>query len=559
MIIKNITIQNFRSYGPEGFTLSFSDDTNTLIGENNIGKTTIVEDLKRILTPEHVWDKEDYHARDLTKEIRITIDCLLDDGQIQKIIRILELPYSVEFFKNNFAKSLQYSFHVKIGSSLIKIKLGELNIEGPLGFVGERLPNETINTFFNWSDIIRWISEHETILPINAINYAIADFKVSREYLKDEPRIVGFAFPTETAGKLVEVIKEKVVILEEFREKPQSALNDLSSSPNGRDLVSVLFYLKNGEIKERKKYTEIQKKFSDIFPHLKIEIIASGGQYRVEIQKNHIASTTFYIGSGIIQVLFILSHVIAHPDKILVIDTPELQLHPHIQRMLGRHLQLSKGSQIILLTHSQYFLPVSKESRIIRFIQENGITRTIYPEEEYFTPSDFNIYDQILTIDNKEFFFSRFVLLVEGLSDQWVMQEFSSAEGFDLDEHGISIVPVNGNQNFIRYPKILEGYEIPWMIMADTDNEKKIIKTLEKVKSQFPKAEVYLLTGEIENILDKKMIIEGKRLFGEGSDSKNKPLVDRYAAKKMLENKLPIPDEIKEVIHALKRELGGVK
>ena len=555
MIIKNITIQNFRSYGPEGFTLSFSDDTNTLIGENNIGKTTIVEALKKILTPEYNWDKEDYHARDLTKEIKITIECVFDDDQIQKIINILELPYSLEFFKENFAQPSQYSLHVIRRSSVIKIKLGDLNIEGQLGFVGERRPDENIYTNFNWSDITRWITDHKETPPIRAIDDAISNFRKNRQFPEDEPRIVGFAFPTEVAGKLVGVIKEKVVILEEFRERPQSTLIDLTSSPNGRDLVSVLFYLKNGEAKERKKYAEIQKKFSDIFPHLKIEIIASGDQFRVEIQKNHIASSTLYIGSGIIQVLFILSHVIAHPDKILVIDTPELQLHPHIQRMLGKLLQLSKGSQIILLTHSQYFLPVSKESRIIRFIQENGKTRTIYPKEGYFTKSDFDIYDQILTIDNKEFFFSRFVLLVEGLSDQWVMQEFASAEGFDLDEHGISVVPVNGKSNFVRYPKILEGYEIPWMIMADTDRKREIIGIIQGVKKQFPKAETHLLSGEIEHVLDKKLIIDGKKLFGEGSNSKNKPLISRYAAKKMLENKLPIPSEIKQVILALKKRV----
>ena len=183
------------------------------------------------------------------------------------------------------------------------------------------------------------------------------------------------------------------------------------------------------------------------------------------------------------------------------------------------------------------------------------MTRGIYPKEDYFSKSDFDIYDQILTIDNKEFFFSRFVLLVEGLSDQWVMQEFASAEAFDLDEYGISVVPVNGKSNFVRYPKILEGYEIPWMIMADMDKKREIIGIFQEVKKQFPKAETHLLSGEIEQILDKKLIIDGKRLFGEGSNSKNKPLIARYAAKKMLENKFPIPNEIKKVILALKKRV----
>jgi predicted ATP-dependent endonuclease of OLD family len=558
MIIKNISIKNFRSYGQEGFTFSLADKTNTLIGENNVGKTTIIEAVKKILSHEQGWEKEEYHARDTTQEIQISIECILDDDQIQKIIEILDLPYNIQFFKDFFAKSLIYCFHVKMGSSVMEINLGPLNIEGRLGFVGKRITNEEIHTHSRWQEILEWIKKHKDILPKKAIEDAISEFKkLHKEQFSSQyaPRIIGFSFDNDEAGKIVSVLKEKIVILEEFRERSQSTLSELSASPNGRDLVSVLFHLKNGEIGDRKKYAEIQKKFHDIFPHLEIDTIERQGKYSIEIQKNHIASTTLYIGSGIIQTIFLLSHAIAHPEKIFVIDTPEVQLHPHIQRMIGKLLQSSQGSQIILITHSQYFLPVSSKSRIIRVIQENGITKAIYPKEDYFSESDFDIYDQILTIDNKEFFFSRFVLLVEGLSDQWVMQEFASAEGFDLDEHGISVVPVNGKSNFVRYPKILEGYEIPWMIMADTDKKREIIGILQEVKKQFPKAETHLLSEEIEYILDKKRIIDGKKLFGEGSNSKNKPLVARYAAKKMLEEKLPIPNEIQKVIIALKKRV----
>ena len=235
--------------------------------------------------------------------------------------------------------------------------------------------------------------------------------------------------------------------------------------------------------------------------------------------------------------------------KINCIDTPELQLHPHIQRRLGTLLQSFQGGQLILLTHSQYFLPISKESRVFRLIQEGEETRVICPYVGFFTDSDYNIFDQILTIDNKEFFFSRLVLLVEGMSDQWVMQIFATAEGFDLDEHGISVVPVNGNHNFERYLKMLEGYQIPWMIMADGD-AKTII---ESVKTVYPHAKASLLDGELEDVLDQDFMEEGRKLFGKGKDKNDKPLKARYAAKKMIEKGMPVPDSIKQVILELKR------
>jgi predicted ATP-dependent endonuclease of OLD family len=220
---------------------------------------------------------------------------------------------------------------------------------------------------------------------------------------------------------------------------------------------------------------------------------------------------------------------------------------------LGTLLQSFQGGQLILLTHSQYFLPISKESRIFRLIQEGGKTRAICPSVGDFTDLDYNIFDQILTLDNKEFFFSRLVLLVEGLSEQWVMPIFAAAEGFDLDEHGISVVPVNGITHFEQYLKLLEGYQIPSLIVADGDA--KII--IESVKTKYPHVKAFLHDGELEDVLDQRFMMEGRKIFGNGKNNKDKPLKARYTAKKMIENGLPLPDSIKQVILELKKWTGS--
>jgi len=553
MIIKQIYLQNFRSYGNEGFKLSFSPNTNTIIGENNVGKTAILSALKIILNPESEFTIQDYFARDAQREVKISIECIFDDDQIASLISTLNLPYTIPEFTTYFSNQIMYTYIRVPGKAYLNIKIGFLQIENgpnPNGCKGYIEPIHRDENYAGviWNNIIVEINKNKNTAPEIIIK------KVFDEFSKSNPNSsFSIDFQTNVYITIISTIKSKIIFLDEFREKPQPTITESSSSSTGKELTSVLYNLKIGEhIEDRNNYSKIQNEFKQLFPHLEIDIIKVKEDFQIEIRKNHIVSTTYFIGSGIIQTLFLLTHVIAHPKKILCIDTPELQLHPHIQRRLGTLLQSFQGGQLILLTHSQYFLPISKESQIFRLIQEGGETRVICPSVGFFTDSDYNIFDQILTIDNKEFFFSRLVLLVEGMSDQWVMQIFATAEGFDLDEHGISVVPVNGNHNFERYPKILEGYQIPWMIMADGDSKKNI----ESVQTVYPQAKAFLLQGELEDVLDQDFMMEGRKLFGEGKDKKDKPLKARYAAKKMIEKGMPVPDSIKQVILELKKWTG---
>ena len=96
MKIEKIFIRNFRPIGEQGLELALSTSCSTFIGENNIGKSSIFEAIKRIFEPqswEIAWDKEDWHAGNQNKIIKIRLECILDNNQIKQIIEILDLLY----------------------------------------------------------------------------------------------------------------------------------------------------------------------------------------------------------------------------------------------------------------------------------------------------------------------------------------------------------------------------------------------------------------------------------------------------------------------------------
>jgi AAA15 family ATPase/GTPase len=108
----------------------------------------------------------------------------------------------------------------------------------------------------------------------------------------------------------------------------------------------------------------------DIFPE--IEIIALFNQERDEYLNVLLRypDKTLPIdaaGTGLLQILQILSYINIYKPKILLLDEPDAHLHPNNQRKLAKKLydlSIERNFQIIISTHSRHFLyelePIAK-------------------------------------------------------------------------------------------------------------------------------------------------------------------------------------------------------
>lgn len=67
------------------------------------------------------------------------------------------------------------------------------------------------------------------------------------------------------------------------------------------------------------------------------------------------------MGFGIVSLIYVLDAVRdLPPGEIVIIDEPELSLHPAVQRRLAAHLrEISKTHQVLIATHSPYFANVA--------------------------------------------------------------------------------------------------------------------------------------------------------------------------------------------------------
>jgi putative ATP-dependent endonuclease of OLD family len=70
-----------------------------------------------------------------------------------------------------------------------------------------------------------------------------------------------------------------------------------------------------------------------------------------------------------------------------------------------------------------------------------------------------------------EIFFAREWILVEGVSEFLLSQAIGRAFGYDLDQHGISVIDFQNNGNAGIYSALADGFGIPWQMATDGDAE----------------------------------------------------------------------------------------
>ena len=188
------------------------------------------------------------------------------------------------------------------------------------------------------------------------------------------------------------------------------------------------FWLRLKDIEKTNKKEEYSQLINEIIgKKLKwvLEVNDAGQnyiKYKINEKENHNSEG---IGDGIINVFFLIEKLFeSKKGDLIVIDEPELSLHPSLQKnVLKKLLKVSKDRQIIISTHSPYFIDskaIINGAKLIRIVKkEEGIECYSLNNVEIFKKSMENFSNpHILGLVAKEIFFSGDkIILVEGQED----------------------------------------------------------------------------------------------------------------------------------------------
>ena len=213
-----------------------------------------------------------------------------------------------------------------------------------------------------------------------------------------------------------------------------------------KDSNSSLSWLLSTIAKDEGKKERFNEYMEKIFPHFSDWGIDSRNNKDFIYYKtwDWVVHSTDQLGKGVLSLFLICGHLVARHDSILLIDEPEVALHPQMQKRLALLLsEEAKTTQIIVCTHSPYFInweDYLNWAKFIRLNKDDDKQCKVYQLNS--EPNTYSITSgvvgnrqkpQLLDIVAKEIFFTEKILFVEGQEDVWLIKKFAEDENITLN------------------------------------------------------------------------------------------------------------------------------
>ena len=162
---------------------------------------------------------------------------------------------------------------------------------------------------------------------------------------------------------------------------------------------------------------------------------------------------------GIKELLILLTHLYDDSHKVLIIDEPELNLHPQYQAFLLEHIRKVSGNPgegkkiIYLISHSPFILDfqtIDDLKSVICF--HSDFRKPSFIENLNFTDEE-KIKQIIpkLNVHHKQLFFANTPIFVEGIFDAQFIKAIQEKRGVSLEGSGSTVIDVGGNEQLSSY------------------------------------------------------------------------------------------------------------
>lgn len=446
MHISNINIENFRLF--ENFTLDLNPGLNVIVGENNSGKTALLDAVRLTLdTNSAEWTRiseNDFHADSAIFSIQLKFENITTD---QAHVFVEHLTH--EQSENDSRKSVLYvnlianlTDNFSRGNRFIKSELrsGE-NAEGP---IIEREIREYLSVTY-----LKPLRDAETELSAGRSS-RLAQILSSSKKMKENDNIENLL--TEFIRANQETKKNPGI--SDSRNTIEKHFQDLTFESDKKKFKLAVQILGSRDFAQMSNLEQIRV-FQEILERLTLTL-----DEHTPLQ-----------GLGYNNILFMATELILLEQEegqfpLLLIEEPEAHIHPQLQMKFLKFIREEYSDekkpkiQTILSTHSPNL--ASKAPLISLIVMNDGAAYSMREDATKLEGGDYVFLEKFLDVTKSNLFFSKAVLIVEGDAENILLPTISELLGRPLENYGVSIVNV-GSTAFARYAKIFQR--------ADMDDE----------------------------------------------------------------------------------------
>jgi putative ATP-dependent endonuclease of OLD family len=452
MYISEITeIKNYRNM--TGKKMYFNNEMNFLIGENNIGKTNILELINIVFNINRFQEKDFY---DIQSPIELKFKICYDDQEIGFFGDNFDIKdansVSIRVFQERVDTKLEYFYDVPLD---LEIPIRVIKKMNTLYYYSQRTPSKEID--FRKSQgsgrILNYIVKHsldtkgieeKDLVYVDEINGITQEINATIGYLNSVTGDTIQAFINNTPEKIISGLL---------------AVGDSSE----REITSL------GQ--------GIQYSFNII-----LQILDS--IYGVQSTRNEEDFKERLIVGEENKKLFPI---------IIVLDEPEIHQHPYRQRALMKNIhKIIKNEspqfirliktlfdidglvgQIFIATHSPNILSNEYKQYIRIYETMKGDSKELEVISGSKIELDIKQYKHLLRshMNLKEALFSKKIVFVEGDTENGAFPVFAEKMNLDLDEKGIGVVKLDGADSVVRCIELYKSFGIDVISIIDKDKK----------------------------------------------------------------------------------------
>jgi putative ATP-dependent endonuclease of OLD family len=478
MYLSELKIWNFRKYGiigekfetaEPGIIVYFHEGVNVLVGENDSGKTTIIDAIRYVLKTQSLeyfqLEEKDFHeskSGDRTSELRI--ECTFSGFSANGIDGSHFLEWIGFDNDNNFLLKV-WLYAKRKDNNIFQFVRAGVDSEGSI-MEGEARDLLRVIYLKPLRDALSEMT-HGNKSRLAQILRSRNEFKKGKDESGKEVKHE----LEENYGKL------KSNIDNFFKEDGKGG----SIQKTINDLLRINFFLGNDDRKAG--ITLTGNDLGDILKQLDLVL---------EENKS---------GLGSLNLLFIAAELLllfeSHSGlKLTLIEELEAHLHPQYQLRLIDFIQSSKENfgQFILSTHSTTLASkIDLENLIIcNKVGDAFPMGHIHTKLEW---GDYSFLQRFLDATKANLFFAKGVILVEGDAENLLIPTLATLIDKPLHKFGVSLVSI-GNTAFLRYSRIFLRSKnplisIPVSVVTDLD-----IKPKQYYVQNGEDIEIYKVTSE---------------------------------------------------------------
>lgn len=447
MILSQMTLWDFRkffskSHGQPGVLVHFHKGLNALIGENDAGKSAIIDAIKIVLQTQsgefiRICDDDFYISPEGKRATEFKISCVFEDFKINEAKNFIEwLTYT----KNSSTGIVSYtlSLHFKAwrenGRIFTELKAGR----GDDGVVLDGKARELLKVVY-----------------LRPLRDAAKEMHSGRN------------------SRISQILYNHPL----FRGKEDNALVRLFSEAN--EAIKKYFCDEDGkEILGR--IQEILREFIEADGSKDASLKTSEMRLKSILESLSLVAPEVSPGLGMHNLLFIAAELLLLSRdengglRLALVEELEAHLHPQAQLRLINYLQKEyndSGVQVIISTHSVILASKINVKNII--LLNNANAYDLSPGQTQLEKGDYLFLQRFLDATKSNLFFAKGIIMVEGDAENLLIPALADILGLNLEKHGVSMVNV-GNIGFFRYARIFMRKNggtigIPISIVTDCD------------------------------------------------------------------------------------------